>query len=80
MLVLIRQTTEHSISTKNNDRTNITIIMIAIVYSIYSHSVHALALNTGSMDHDAGRYCIYTCVYITEHFIKNVLTKRVSNF
>ena len=30
--------------------------MIAIVHSIYSQSVHALALNAGSMD--ARRYCI----------------------
>ena len=30
--------------------------MIAIVHSIYSQSVHALALNAGSMDNDAGRY------------------------
>ena len=33
--------------------------MIAIVHFIYSQSVHALALNAGSMDNDAGRYC--TC-------------------
>ena len=33
--------------------------MIAIVHSIYSQSVHALALNAGSMDNDAGRYCMY---------------------
>ena len=32
--------------------------MIAIVHSIYSQSVHALALNAGSMDNDAGWYCI----------------------
>ena len=31
--------------------------MIAIVHSIYSHSVHALALNAGLMDNDAERYC-----------------------
>ena len=31
--------------------------MIAIVHSIYSQSVHALALNAGSMDNDAERYC-----------------------
>ena len=31
--------------------------MIAIVHSIYSKSVHALALNADSMDNDAGRYC-----------------------
>ena len=37
--------------------------MIAIVHSIYSQSVHALALNAGSIDNDAGRYCmiIYEC-------------------
>ena len=57
MLVLIRLTKEHIISTKNNDRTNITIIIIAIVHSIYSQSVHAPALNTGLMDNDAERYC-----------------------
>ena len=28
--------------------------MIAIVHSIYSQSVHALALNAGLMDNDAG--------------------------
>ena len=42
---------------KNNDRTNITIIMIAIVHSIYSKSVHATALHAGLMDNDAERYC-----------------------
>ena len=57
MLVLTRLTKEHIISTKNNDRTNITIIMIAIVHSIYSQSVHALALKAGLMDNDAERYC-----------------------
>ena len=31
--------------------------MIAIVHSIYSQSVHALALNAGLMDSDAERYC-----------------------
>ena len=31
--------------------------MIAIVHSIYSQSVHALALNAGSMDNYAGRSC-----------------------
>ena len=36
--------------------------MIAIVHSIYSQSGHALALNAGSMDNDAGRYCM--CVQI----------------
>ena len=32
--------------------------MIAIVHSIYSQSVHALALDAGLMDNDAERYCI----------------------
>ena len=58
MLALIRLTKEHIISTKNNDCTNITITMIAIVHSIYSQSVHAPALNAGLMDNDAERYCI----------------------
>ena len=31
--------------------------MISIVHSIYTQSVHTLALNAGSMDKDAGRYC-----------------------
>ena len=31
--------------------------MIAIVHSIYSQSVHALALIAGTMDNDAERYC-----------------------
>ena len=31
--------------------------MIAIVHSIYSQSVNALALNAGSMDNDDLRYC-----------------------
>ena len=31
--------------------------MIAIVHSIYSQSVHALALNAGLMDNEAERYC-----------------------
>ena len=58
MLALIRLTKEHIISTKNNDCTNITILMIAIVHSIYSQSVHAPALNAELMDNDAERYCI----------------------
>ena len=33
--------------------------MIAIVYSIYSQSIHAPALDAGLMDNDAERYCIY---------------------
>ena len=32
--------------------------MLAIVHSLYSQSVHALALNAGLMDNDAERYCI----------------------
>ena len=31
--------------------------MIAIVHSIYSQSVHALARDAGLMDNDAERYC-----------------------
>ena len=31
--------------------------MIAIVYSIYSQSVHAPARDAGLMDNDAERYC-----------------------
>ena len=57
MLVLIRLTKRNIISIKNNDRTNIAIIMIAIVHSIYSQSVHTPALNAGLMDNDAERYC-----------------------
>ena len=57
MLVLIRLTKKHIISTKNNDRTNITIIMIAIVHSMYSQSVHAPARDAGLIDNDAERYC-----------------------
>ena len=34
--------------------------MIVIVHSIYSQSVHSLALNAGLMDNDAERYCINT--------------------
>ena len=37
--------------------------MITIVHSIYSQSVHALALNAGSMDNGAGQYCIYIYIY-----------------
>ena len=32
--------------------------MMAIVHSIYSQSVLAIALNAGLMDNDAERYCI----------------------
>ena len=53
----------------------ISIIMIAIVHSIYSQSVHAPALDAGLMDNDAERYCIinYTykhkcfCIIVTVH-------------
>ena len=38
--------------------------MIAIVHSIYSQSVHALALNAGSMDNDAGRAVAITVLRI----------------
>ena len=36
--------------------------MIAIVHSIYSQSVHALALDAGLMDNDAERYCRLACI------------------
>ena len=45
--------------------------MIAIVHSIYSQSVHALALNAGSMDNDAGRYCVI-CRFKVNHIHRNV--------
>ena len=48
--------------------------MIAIVYSIYSQSLHALALNAGSIDNDAGRYCskfIRKNIVVFENRIKN---------
>ena len=39
--------------------------MIAIVHSIYSQSVHALALNAGLMDNDAsGTVCEIRLLYI----------------
>ena len=60
MIVLIRLTKITHYIHQNNDHTNITVIMIAIVHSIYSQSVHALALNAGLMDNDAERYCTYT--------------------
>ena len=41
--------------------------MIAIVHSIYSQSVHALAMNAGSMDNDAGRYCIIKKYRVKKH-------------
>ena len=49
--------------------------MIAIVHFIYSQSVHALALNAGSMDNDAGRYCNCSSLphsnyQILHHFLK----------
>ena len=37
--------------------------MIAIVHSIYLQSVHALALNAGSVDNDAGRYTVKNVGY-----------------
>ena len=43
--------------------------MIAIVHSIYSQSVHALALNAGSMDNDAWRYCSSTLTSHNKYFI-----------
>ena len=45
--------------------------MIAIVHSIYSQSVHALALNAGSMDNDAGRYCTLSSFLLKKIFIVN---------
>ena len=52
--------------------------MIAIVHSIYSQSVHALALNAGSIDYDDGRYCSYMtqdtiCKAVECRTIKNIL-------
>ena len=44
--------------------------MIAIVHSIYSQSVHALALNAGSIDNYAGRYCISSLLYEEMHIDK----------
>ena len=49
--------------------------MIAIVHSIYSQSVHALALNAGLMDNYADRYCICTpllnpVMYVHYRFLK----------
>ena len=41
-----------------------TIIMIASVHSIYSQSVHAPALNAGSMDNDARRYSSKKSIWI----------------
>ena len=40
--------------------------MIAIVHSVYSQSVHALALNAVLMDNDAGRYCT-SCAFTNAH-------------
>ena len=73
MLVLIRLTKNTTLyPLKNNYRTNITIIMIAIVHSIYSQSVHALALNAWLMDNDAGRYCTYL-LYFFFAFAKSTI-------
>ena len=44
--------------------------MIAIVHSIYSHSVHAPALNAGLMDNGAERYCTVPYTRIRTHFWK----------
>ena len=49
--------------------------MFAIVHSIYSQSVHALALKAGSMDNDAGRYCIYRIMYYDP---QNLMQVKVS--
>ena len=52
--------------------------MIAIVHSIYSQSVHALVLNAGSMDNDAGRYCnckfMQHAIFFSNIFVRMVLT------
>ena len=45
--------------------------MIVIVHSIYSQSVHALALNAGSMDNHAGQYCSFLVDKICLYFIYN---------
>ena len=56
--------------------------MIAMVHSIYSQSVHALALNTGSMDTDTEWYCKcdldinfrnWLSIYLTMHSIVTYL-------
>ena len=53
--------------------------MIAIVHSIYSHSVHALALNAGLMDNDAERYCIPCTSKSTEPVYSQVLNVALQN-
>ena len=45
--------------------------MIAIVHSIYSQLVHALALSAGSMDNDAGQYCTLYDVLKTSYVYFN---------
>ena len=57
--------------------TCITIITIAIVDSIYSQSVRAPALHAGSMDNDAGRYCIKNSRQIVEILQFYLLTTRL---
>ena len=46
--------------------------------AIYSQPVHALALNAGSMDNDAGRYCnfkitINVVLFVHRHILFNVI-------
>ena len=48
--------------------------MIAIVHSIYSQSVDALALNAGSMDNDARRYCIDNNLDLIKHVCETTVT------
>ena len=57
--------------------------MIAIVHSIYSQSVHTLALDAGLMDNDAERYCIciswieyiHVQLHMTRQFTSNSLSE-----
>ena len=48
--------------------------MIAIVHSIYSQSVHALAPIAGLMDNDAERYCI--CTFYDDACLKESIFKN----
>ena len=45
--------------------------MIAIVHSIYSQSVHALALNVGLMDNDA-----YTLIFLTLTWVSHCAGRK----
>ena len=46
--------------------------MIAIVHSIYSKSVHALAAHAGLMDNESERYCImmYFMILVHRYFVQ----------